>query len=506
MPIYISNMKNYSVLFCNKAISDNFDVSNIAKKTCHKIFQNLDEPCSFCSNPYLLKDGTPYIWHHHNPVLNMDFQVVDSCITWEKNENVRFSLALDITDSLRLQREHVLEQEANIIKGHFIANMSHELRTPLNGIVGLTHLAEQANQDAVVGDFLKKIKFSSDNLLNVINKTLDLSEISDDHIQVESRVFRLSEVLNGVQAILQIAADKKKLNLELSLNKYLPDLLVGDSLRLSQIMLNLVNNAIKFTIQGQVCLTLSRCEPLQSNELHSEHNYVWILLEVSDTGIGISPDKLHTLFTEFTQADKSITRQFGGTGLGLSIVKRFVELMGGELSVKSELGKGSIFSCKIPFIIADDATLMQEANLEQNNKTENNFDISELNVLVVEDNDINALIAKEVLESFKCRVELAENGLEALKALEVKTYDIVLMDIQMPILDGLEVTQRLRADSRFDKMPIVAMSAHAMNQDFEKSIAVGMQDHISKPFDPENLRRIIYHYSRKDFTYSRPSN
>ncbi len=502
MPIYISNMDDYSFLFCNKAIYDNFDSANLYKEPCHKFLQNLDEPCPFCTNKQLLPDGTPYIWYHHNALLNRDFQVIDSCITWEKKEKSRFSLALDITETLRIQREHVLEQEANEAKGQFIANMSHELRTPLNGIVGLTHLAKQANSDAQIKDYLDKIQFSSDNLLHVINDTLDLSDIDTGKIKFESRLFRLNDVVHGVQAILQLAAETKGIALTIDIDSAVPLMLVGDSLRLSQIMINLTNNAIKFTSEGFVRLAISLHEPPAHHACPVGKKCAWLRIAVQDSGIGIPQDKLDSLFTEFTQVDSSTTRQYGGTGLGLSIVKRFVDLMKGSLSVESTVDQGSTFTCTIPFSLANEFEFIDKQELSLEN-TKETYDISGVRILVVEDNEINALIACEILESFGCHVEIAENGLAALHILEKNSFDIILMDIQMPILDGLETTRRLRALRHYDTIPIVAMSAHAMTQDFERSLEAGMQDHITKPFIPENLRRIVYSFTKKEFSFSR---
>ncbi len=501
MPIYISSMEDYSFLFYNKAIEDNFDTTNVSTTPCHKLLQNLDTSCPFCTNKRLSPDGTPYVWYHHNALLDRDFQIIDSCITWEKQKNSRFSLALDITETLRLQREHVLEQEANVAKGQFIANMSHELRTPLNGIVGLTHLAEQANTDPQIKEYLDKIKFSSDNLLSVINETLDLSAINAGNITFTSTLFRLTDVIHGVQAILQLAAENKGIDLDICIDSAVPLMLVGDSLRLSQIIINLTNNAIKFTSKGFVRITIYPHEPLPNTTWNQDKKCTWLCIEVQDTGIGIPEDKLDRLFTEFSQVDSSTTRQYGGTGLGLSIVKRFVELMEGKLHVKSTVGQGSTFSCIVPFSLANDFEFIDKNEASFKETTED-LDISGIAVLVVEDNDINALIAQEVLESFGCITEVAENGISALQILKEKTFDIILMDIQMPVLDGLETTRRLRADARFHHIPIVAMSAHAMTQDFERSLESGMQDHITKPFIPENLRRVIHSFAKKDFSFT----
>ncbi len=501
MPIYVSDMDDYSVLFCNKNIYQNFYTSDLLQERCYKVFQNLDSPCPFCTNQRLLPDGTPYTWYHHNPLLNRDFQIIDSCITWEKNKHCRFSLAVDITETLQIQRGHVLEQEANVAKGHFLANMSHELRTPLNGIVGLTHLASQANSDPHIKEYLDKIKLSSDNLLSVINETLNISDIDAGHVKFESRLFKLADVVHGVQAILQLAAENKGLLLDVSIDKSVPHILMGDSLRLSQIIINLTNNAIKFTPQGQIHIAICIHAPSVHMQKSYDEKCTWLRIEVQDTGIGIPEDRIEKLFSEFTQVDSSTTRQYGGTGLGLSIVKRFVELMNGELHVHSVLGQGSTFTCVLPFAMACefDFGSNEESAVEE---AKNAHDISGTKVLLVEDNEINILIATEVLESYGCIVEAAENGLLALQKLTEHSFDIILMDIQMPILDGLETTRKIRALRQYDHIPIVAMSAHAMTQDFERSLESGMQDHITKPFIPEDLQRTIHSFVENDFSFT----
>ncbi len=494
MPIYVSSPKDYSVLFCNKVIHDNFDTSNLEQKKCYSTFQQLEEPCPFCTNEFLSNDAPPYVWHHHNSALNMDFKIVDSLVTWEENKDMRFSIALDITESLRAERENVLEREANVAKGLFIANMSHELRTPLNGIIGLTHLADQANTDATVQNYLQKIKFSSDNLLGVINETLDLTEIEEGKISLELRPFHMEDILSGVKAILQAEVDRKELYLDIVLDPDLPKTLMGDSLRISQVLLNFTSNAVKFTSEGGVTLSCHKAEIPQGKEENSSVH--WLRLSVTDTGIGISEEQSKRLFKEFSQVDSSTSRQYGGTGLGLTISQNFMELMGGHITVQSTVGKGSTFTCIFPLTACDtydDAPLQEEIVQEH--------DITGTRILLVEDNEINALIACEVLESYGCIVHTAENGSEALTALEKASYDIVLMDIQMPVMDGLEATRRIRANTKFDTLPIVAMSAHAMVQDYEKSREAGMQDHVAKPFAPEALRVLIYEMVSQDFCF-----
>ncbi len=490
-PIYISSMEDYSILFYNKTIDDLFDMSDVSNKKCYEVFQNFDSPCPFCTNAFLQKGDVPYVWHHHNPVAEKDYKIIDRCMDWENHSNARLSVALDITDSLRLQREQVLEREANLAKGRFLANMSHELRTPLNGIIGMNHLASVANDDAKVQDYLDKMHLSSRNLLGIVNDILDFSKLENKKVTLENRPFSFTDILFETQAILQGEIDHKGLHLHCYVDKNVPLLLNGDSLRLSQILLNLTNNAIKFTASGSISLEIYA---KNHNELVQ-----YVELWVKDTGIGISEENLQKLFKEFSQAETSTTRRYGGTGLGLSIVQRLVGLMGGTVRVESVLGKGTSFVCSIPFgkvVDNSDSTLAKENVAEQ--KVE---DISGLRILLVEDNEINTLIATEVLEQYGCHVDSAEDGAIALRMLENTQYDLVIMDIQMPNMDGLEASQHIRSQEKYNTLPIIAMSAHALVQDHEKSRQAGMQAHVIKPFVPEQLRKVIYQYTHKPFVF-----
>ncbi len=495
-PIYISDMKNYKILFHNKVLGDYFDMTHIKTKPCYELLQGLDEPCSFCTNSQLELGAQPIVWQHHNATSGGDYQIIDRCIAWGDKEKVRLSIALDITESLRLQRTQVLEREANVAKSRFLANMSHELRTPLNGIIGMTNLAMRANANEKVQDYLEKITHSSKNLLSIINEVLDFSKIEAGKMELEMHPFRLEEILYGVASTLQADIDRKELALDAYLDPSLPDLVCGDSLRLTQILLNLSSNAMKFTEKGSISVRIeAHPSPYPDKEVSAR-------ITVADTGIGIEPHKLENLFSEFTQADTSHTRRYGGTGLGLAIVQRLVQLMNGSISVSSEVGKGTTFECFVTFGLHTPEAV-QENELETQECTPHS--IAGTRILLVEDNEINRLIACELLEHYECEVDAAEQGLEALELLEknmkVKPYDIILMDIQMPILDGLEATQRIRADRRYDQLPIVAMSAHALVEDHQKSLSAGMQDHVTKPFVPQTLCNVIFQYARRGFHF-----
>ncbi len=485
-PIYVSDMEDYSILFYNKVIADLFAMGETTEKKCHEAFQGLESPCPFCTNSFLHKDEPPYIWHHHNAVADKDYKIIDRCTSWERVPHARFSVALDITESLRLQREQILDREANIAKGRFLANMSHELRTPLNGIIGMIHLAHTANNDTQVQDYLEKVQISSRNLLAIINDILDFSKLENNQIELEKTPFSFVDLLLETQAILQVGADSKGLTLQCQVDKKVFSLLYGDVLRLSQVLLNLANNAIKFTSIGSVRIYVGVTEETKNEQT--------IEIRVQDTGIGISKENIQKLFTAFTQADVSTTRNYGGTGLGLTIVQHLVQLMGGEVRLESVLGEGTSFICSIPFIKA-----FKHEEQEPQQVENQDVDISGVRILLVEDNEINTLIATEVLEQYGCVGDAAGDGLIALQKLEKNTYDLVLMDIQMPHMDGLEATRRIRMQEQYDTLPIVAMSAHALVQDREKSFSVGMQAHITKPFIPQELQHKIFKFTRKPF-------
>ncbi len=490
-PIYIVNLDDYSVIFYNAAMSDFCNISQVEQKPCYKAFRDLDSPCSFCPHKFLKKDEPPYVWHYHDPHTGRDYKSIDRLMTWEHVDNAMLSVAIDISDSLRLQREQVVEREANLAKGRFLANMSHELRTPLNGILGMTHLAAKANSQEKIGSYLEKIQISSNNLLNIINDILDFSKIENNEMTLENRPFSLTEIIFEAQGILQNEANRKNIFLQCHVDDAIPHFLEGDSLRILQIILNLATNAIKFTHEGGVYL--------EAFAQKSTDTIQQVRLQVRDTGIGISQEQLKKLFQEFSQADVSTTRNYGGTGLGLTIVQRLTELMGGSVKVESILGEGSIFYCDLSLVKPQRPDKL--FHREKAAQTDEIIDISGTRILLVEDNEINILIAKEVLEQDGCFVDCATDGSIALEMLEKYIYDLVLMDIQMPNMDGMEATRRIREQRRFDTLPIVAMSAHAQVQDHEKSRQVGMQKHITKPFNPDQLRKTIYHFTHTPFHF-----
>ncbi|HRE15824.1 MAG TPA: ATP-binding protein, partial [Rhodocyclaceae bacterium] len=370
-------------------------------------------------------------------------------------------------------------ESATRAKSEFLANMSHEIRTPMNAIIGMTDLALRTGLDARQTDYLNKVKEAANSLLGVINDILDFSKIEAGKLEFEQSAFHLDEVLNRVRGLVEFSVQKKRLRFAVTMAPDVPNALVGDPFRLGQILINLCNNAIKFTEKGAVTVDIRRLE--------GGADWVVLAFSIRDTGIGMSPEQLGRLFQPFSQGDASHTRKYGGTGLGLAISEQLVRHMGGEISADSALGQGSEFRFTARMRLGQPATSdMADATLAENGL------LRGMHILLVEDNDFNQQIATELLAGVAgATVTVAGNGELALQALAVDTFDVVLMDIQMPGMDGYETTRRIRRDPRWRKLPIIAMTAHAMTRDRDQCLAAGMNDYVTKPFDPARLFELL---------------
>ena len=357
-------------------------------------------------------------------------------------------------------------------KADFLANMSHEIRTPMNAVIGFTHLALATDLTARQRDYVDKIMMAARSLLRLINDVLDFSKIDAGKLSLEQMPFSLDTVLAEVSDILAVQVSEKRLEMRFDTDRDVPPTLIGDAARLHQVLLNLLSNAVKFTETGMVRLSVAVAT--------KDGERVTLRFDVQDSGIGLSEEQQHRLFTPFDQADSSITRRYGGTGLGLAIARHLVELMGGEIGVESRLGEGARFWFTAGFGISTAAALPPA---REKRKV---VDLAGARILVVEDNEINRMVTKDMLEQAGVDARFAENGVEGVRAvLEDGPFDGVLMDVQLPRMDGYTATRLIRANPGFADLPIIALTANALQGDRDAALAAGMNDYIAKPVDPE---------------------
>ncbi|MDP3929489.1 MAG: ATP-binding protein [Bacteroidota bacterium] len=385
---------------------------------------------------------------------------------------------IDYRKKLEAEYKQALQkaEEASHAKSLFLSTMSHEIRTPLNGVIGFINLLLMDQPNPKQLENLNALKYSADNLLFMLNDILDFSKIDAGKMDLEVHPFNLIEILQNTSKSFVNAAKEKGLSLQLKASKEIPELLLGDALRISQILNNLLSNAIKFTETGEVGI-MAICKQIRDEK-------ATISFEIWDTGIGIEPEYLPHLFEQFTQASSDTTRKYGGTGLGLAICKKLVEIMGGNLHVKSEKGQGTRFSFNLTLAVA-------QVNADDTPKIDfsGNADFTGMQILLVEDNQINVLVAKQLLMRWKIMVDVAQNGKDALVWVQRKKYDLILMDLQMPEMDGFESAATMRKGGI--QTPIFALSANVNSDAREKVLASGMNDYISKPFKPAELAEKI---------------
>lgn len=390
---------------------------------------------------------------------------------------------------LLIQELDVAEKKASVAaqtKENFLANMSHEIRTPLSGILGFTNLLQKRPLDETSKEFVSSIQRSGENLMAIINDILDLSKIEAGMMRITKGIFSINGLVNSVETFFVERAKEKGLTISSTIDPSIPDTLNGDATRLTQILVNLIGNAIKFTHQGRITIEIYN--------KHQTENEVVVGFKVSDTGIGIDKEKLSEVFERFNQGEDSITRNYGGTGLGLSIVKSLIQLQNGDIEVTSEQGKGTIFHFFIPYTIAKEQIHAIPAHDTQYFKDRSN---TPLKVLVVDDNAINQSLLKHLLSQWNIDFDTANNGLEAVEYLKNHDCDLVLMDIQMPQMDGYTATQKIREELNLN-LPIIAMTAHALAGEREKCLSRGMNEYISKPVNEDELFKLISGFGLKE--------
>lgn len=369
-------------------------------------------------------------------------------------------------------------EAATKAKSDFLAVMSHEIRTPLNGIIGMTQLLAMTHLTDEQREYLSTVASSSDSLLLLINDILDFSKIEAGKLELEHRSFNLLHEIKSIFQLYQVVAQQQGLHFTLEITETLPKQVLGDSLRFRQILSNLISNALKFTITGEVSIHI-RHDIFASDKVR-------LFIDVRDTGIGIASEKVNKLFQSFSQVDSSTTRQFGGTGLGLVICERLVKAMHGVITVRSQPQKGSCFSFNIELDLDTEPTAELLAKIPTTPVIS-----STMKILVVDDSHINRRVALRLLEKLNIHAEAANSGFEALDRVQTETYDVILMDMQMPEMDGLETTQKIRQLHLTKRPFIIALTANAFDSDRERCLQAGMDEFLTKPFVFEDLQEKI---------------
>ncbi len=500
-PLYVIDAQTYKILLANDAADLDLDgpIQN-----CYCLTHGLDHPCGGDEHPCPIREvketGKATVTEHIHINSKGEKRIVEVHGYPIFDETGRFSKiiehCIDVTEKKEIHKEMLrakkLAEDANTAKSRFLANMSHEIRTPMNAILGMTYLALETELDETQRNYIEKVYNSTEYLLGVIEDILDFSKMEAGQLKLDAAPFDLHDLVKGVVSTLGVLAKKKGLQLVTTLEENLPPVYIGDDMRMRQILLNLAGNAVKFTNEGSVTITVSH-EPETTKDDKISLHFI-----VTDTGIGIRKDKLLSIFNSFEQTDTSFAREYGGTGLGLSICKQLITLMDGSIWVESEVNAGSSFH----FIVRLHPTGKQPKEKVPQRENQPGEMVGGLHILIVDDNETNLEVARMMLTE-KNQVTTARSGPEAMEIMATKDFDIIFMDVQMPGVDGLTTTTWIRALERGERLevtlpktfvrrlahrlngrhiPIIAMTAHALEDDKERCLAAGMDDHISKPF------------------------
>lgn len=422
------------------------------------------------------------IWVGQNVHMHTEDNLIAGFHTVARNITKRKQAEEELISARQLAEESVQAKE------HFLSVMTHEIRTPLNAVIGLAHLLLEENPLAEQVEKLQAIKFSADNLMVIISDILDFSKIESGKIHFERIEFEMAEIFKGIGQSFGYKAKASNLRLLFEIDPKLPKIIIGDPVRLNQILLNLVGNSLKFTEKGFI--------EVKAIEVQRKKDSITVEFKVTDTGIGIPADKLETIFDSFTQASSETTRIYGGTGLGLTITRKIIELQGGKIGVRSKVGLGSVFTFQLSFgMPANQSKPLYKLPESVEPAVQ---DLHDTRILLVEDNKMNQLVICKFLQKWGVQIEIAENGIEAINKLKQAQYEVILMDLQMPQMDGYKAAQYIRThmDGPARTVPIVALTASALLDVKRKVLEAGMNDFITKPFDPRELHLKILKYTK----------
>lgn len=469
----LEEFKNQSI----KVLRKDDDSGLLQQKQKLRIILKNKKPVTY-ENINYTKEGKPYwVLSTLTPVLNDNGEVqniiaIDADISELKNTQKLLAEAIEKAE------------EATRLKQKFLANMSHEIRTPMNAIIGFSDMLIEGELKKQEREYVSAIKMAGENLLAIINDILDISKIEAGMMTFEEHAFSVKKVIKMISSIFKPKAKEKGLELIIENDENIPGSLLGDPTRLTQIITNLIGNSIKFTSKGSVTL---RVRVLKKEADNQKDDSVLLEVSVIDTGIGIPQDKLESIFDRFVQAESRTTRKYGGTGLGLSIAKQLIDLQGGELVVESKVNKGSLFKFTIPYKKSKET----QKTKEDSKKFDPN-ELNKLNILMAEDNPLNIKLITSLFSKHNLKLQIAENGKEVIDKLKEHTFDIILMDMEMPVMSGYDATIIIRKELK-NNIPIIAMTANAMADEKEKCLSLGMNDYISKPINANQLFEKMYY-------------